>query len=219
MRVALTLALFTSLLMSLTGQVTEMESQMSLGNQNAFVMEHENADKKDVQKILEKAIKEFGKVKRNKKADEWYCEECEVPGLPGNTKVYFQVEEGKNMTTSYVYFDNANSFIDSESNASSAADLSKRLQHVGYDVQKHVIGEELKDQENTLKDRNKDLEKLEKKNKNLHEDIEKYRKKIAEAEADIEKNLQSQEDSKIEIEQQKNAVEEVTTRLNAVGKN
>lgn len=200
------------------GQVQEREATLSLGSQNAFVTEHDGADRKMVNKILENAVKEYGKVKRNKKAKEWNCMQCTVPGLSGPANVYFKIEEGKGMATSYLFIDDGTQFISSENNPEVAERISKNLTNVGFDVTRAVIGNELKDEEKNLKDRNKEQEKLEKKNKDLHNDIEKYKEKIAEAEKNIEKNLQEQEDKKMEIEKQNRTVEEVTTRLNNVGK-
>jgi len=212
--------LLCSLFLAFAGnsQVSERASEISLGSQNAFVTEHPGASKKMVTKILENAIKEFGKVKRNKKAKEWNCLQCDVPGISGPANVYFTIEEAKGMTRSYVFFDDGTQFISSDNNSDLAANLKKKLTMVGYDVTRAVISNELDDEEGNLKDRNKELSKLEKKNKDLHNDIEKYKKKISEAEAEIEKNLHSQEDKKMEIEKQSRLVEEVTEKLNAVGK-
>ena len=219
MKMLFTLILIFSTSLCLDAQVAERVHPLSLGNQVAFTMDHEGANKKTVQKYLEKAIKEYGKVKRNKKAKEWNCLQCNVPGISGPANVYFKVEEGKGMATSYVFFDDGTQFVSSENSGELAAEISKSLQQVSYDITRHVIGEELDGEEDSLKDRNKELGKLEKKNKELHEEIEKCKKKISEAEAGIEKNLQQQEDKQMEIEKQKSVVEEVTTRLNAVGKN
>ncbi len=215
------LTLFTFLTFSIfaSAQISEASTPLSLGSQNAFVIEHEGADKKMVNKILEDAINDYGKVKRNKKANEWNCLQCEVPGISGPTNIYFKIEEGKGMTRSYVFFDDGTKFISSDNEPELAQRLREGLNHVQNNVTRKVISNHLNDQENVLKDRNKELGKLEKKNKDLHEDIEKYKQKIAEAEKGIEKNLQEQEDKKIEIEKQKRVVEDVTTELNNVGNN
>lgn len=198
--------------------VAESESELSLGNQPAFVMTHEGADKKMVNKILENAIKEFGKVKRNKKAKEWNCLQCSVPGISTPANVYFKIEEEKGQTTSYVFIDDGTKFVSSDNAPDVAATIKKKLMNVNYDVTRAVITKEMEGEEDNLKKRHKEQEKLEKKNKDLHNDIEKYKEKIAEAEKNIEKNLQEQEDKKMEIEKQIRVVEEVTTRLNGVGK-
>ncbi len=212
--------LICSLFIVVTGysQISETAAEISLGKQNAFVMDHPGASKKTVTKILENAVKEYGKVKRNKKAKEYNCLQCDVPGMSGPTNVYFKVEEGKGQTTSYVFFDDGSKFISSENNADLAAGLKDKLMNVSFDVTRSVISDELDDEEDNLKDRNKELSKLEKRNEDLHNDIEKYKKKISEAEAEIEKNLQNQEDKKMEIEKQSRVIEEVTTKLNNVGK-
>ena len=218
MKLLFTLGFSLLLMTGLVAQISERSMELSLGHQNAFVIEHDGANKKMVSKILENSLKEYGKVKRNKKAKEWNCLDCDVPGI-GKANVYCKIDEGKSQVTSYVFYDDGTQFISSENSPEAANRIKQDLTYVGYEVTKAVIGEELKSQENSLKDRNKEMKKLEKKNEGLHKDIEKYQKKIAEAEADIEKNLQEQEDKKIEIEQQNRVVGEVTDRLNNVGKN
>jgi len=217
---SLTLIICTFFIVTSTfGQVTESEALISLGTQNAFVTEHVGASKKMVNKILENAIKEFGKVKRNKKAKEWNCMQCRMPGVAGLTNIYFKIEEGKGQTTSYVFVDDGTQFISSENDEDAAASIKTRLTNVGYDITRAVISKELDNEEDELKDRNKELRKLEKKNQDYHNDIEKYKKKIAEAEKNIEENLLDQEDKKMEIEKQIRTVDAVTTKLNEVGKN
>ena len=219
MRIILTL-ISTMLTMYLAAQeITERAYPLSLGEQNAFVIEHDKADKKQVEKVVQKAIKEYGKVKRNRKANEWSCLECTVPGLSGATNIYYKIEEGKGLTSSYLFFDDGTKFISSENAEAAAASIRKQLNYIKHDVTRVVITKEMEMEEDNLKDKNKDLEKLEKKNKELHEKIEEYRKKISEAEKNIEQNLQEQEDKKMEIEKQIKTVEEVVTRLNNVGKN
>ena len=140
----------------LIGQVSEHKTALSLGEHNAFVLEHPGADKKMVSKTLEKTFKEYGKVKRNKKAKEWSCLQCDVPGI-GQTNIYFKVEEGKGQVTSFVFCDDGTQFVNSENNQEAAAAISKSLKYVGYDVEKQVISKELDREENSVKDRNKEL--------------------------------------------------------------
>lgn len=219
MKQLISIMMFAFIAATALAQVSETSSALSLGNQNAFVIEHDGADRKMVNKILENAIKDYGKVKRNKKAKEWNCLQCDVPGISAPTNVYFKIEEGKGMTTSYVFYDDGTKFVSSDNSPEAADRIKQNLTLVMHDVTRAVISNELKDEEGVLKDKNKEQEKLEKKNKDLHEDIEKYKKKIQEAEAEIEKNLQAQEDKKMEIEKQGQVIDKVTERLNSVGKN
>lgn len=202
----------------LNAQMFESKQELSVGLQNAYAMDYPDADSKMVEKALEEAIKEFGKVKRNKKAKEWYCQDCKIATISSNPmNIYYKIEEGKGQTTSYLFFDDGGKFLSSENN-DAQADIERFNMNIFHDVKRMVIGEELKQQENQLNDYQKDLEKLEKKNKDLHDDIEDYKEKIRKAEKEIEQNLQEQVDKNIEIEQQKNKVGEITEKLNNVGR-
>jgi hypothetical protein len=173
-----------------------------------------------VEKIVEDAIKEYGKVSRNRKAKEWSCNECQISRISSQPiKVYFKIEEGKGQVTSYTFFDDGEKFI-SSANDEAGAEVIKRMNIDIYnDVKRAVFAKELEQKEKELKDFEKDLSKLEKKNENLHEDIANYKEKILNAEKEIEQNLQHQVDKKIEIEQQKKVVKAVTDKLNNVGRN
>ena len=189
------------------------KTTISLGEHTAFALDHVGAEKKMVEKSLEETFKQYGKVKRNRKANEWSCMDCTIPGI-GAVNAYYKVEEGKGQVTSYILIDNGSEFV-----AESNGDIDKLNTEVYNGVKKMVISKELEGEEKTLKNNNKDLSKLEKKNKDLHKDIEEYKEKIRKAEKEIEQNLQAQEDQRIVIEQQKKVVSEVTERLNNVGRN
>lgn len=204
--------------LSLDAQVFESNQDLSVGTQNAYAMDHPDAEKKMVEKALDEVIKEYGKVKRNRKAKEWNCSECNVPSISSSPiSIYYKVEEGKGQVTSYLFFDDGSQFL-TKSNSDKSAAIEKINMDVFHNVKRKVINKDLENQEDNLKSFNKDLSKLEKKNNDLHNDIEEYKEKIRKAEKEIEQNLQSQEDKKIEIEQQKNKVSEVTEKLNNVGR-
>lgn len=208
------------LTLTLAGQVEELKYDISLGEQNAFMMDHPDADKKMVEKVMEDKLKEFGKVKRNRKADEWICEECNVH-LVSHTpfRVYYKIVERKNLVTTYMFFDDGSKFISSANAATEAEKIKDLNMDIYYEVKREIIRKELETMEDKLEDYEKDLSKLVKNKKDLHEDIEKYKEKIRQAEKDIEKNLNDQQDKKIEIELQKKAINTVIDKLNSVGRN
>lgn len=202
------------------GQNSERKASISLGDQNAFVVEHPGAEKKMVEKALEAEIKKFGKVKRNKKAKEWACMQCKASSISSSpVDIYYKVEEGKGQVTSLIFISDGTQFINSDNDSGAANAIQEIHTNIMYDVEKRIITKQLENEEGNLKDYQKDLSKLEKKNKKLHEDIEEYKEKILKAEADIEQNLLDQEDKKLQIEQQETKVGQVTDLLNNVGKN
>ena len=143
--------------LGMNAQVFESKQELSVGLQNAYALDHPNADKKMVEEALENAIKEYGKVKRNKKAKEWYCQECKIPTISSNPmNIYYKIEEGKGQITSYLFFDDGGQFLSSD-NGTAEADIERFNMNIFYDVKRMVISKELEDQEDQLKDYNKAL--------------------------------------------------------------
>ena len=216
----LILSLFLFLSLSITAQVSEQKFDISLGSQNAYMIDHIDAEKKMVEKVLEETFKQYGKVKRNRKAKEWSCQECKISTISTTPiNVYYRIEEGKGQVTSYTFFDDGTKFVSGQNDSDASRAIEKINMDIYYGVRKAVITKELEVAEKGLKNFEKDLGKLEKKNTNLHGDIDNYKEKILQAEKDIEKNLQEQEDKRIEIEQQKKMISKITEKLNNVGRN
>lgn len=220
MRAKFNVLLFTLFTMTLNAQeVMQKEAVMSLGNHIAYVVDLEGADENVAKDVWEEYLKEYGDVKRNKKAKEYFCEECKINMIsPSPVQITLKIDERKGMSVASAFFDSGENFINSETDPDAAVVIEKFMYNYALTVKRKVIEDELKDAEDDLKDYTKDQEKLEKKNKDLHGDIEKYKKKIVEAEEDIEKNLQAQESKQIEIKNQTEIVEEIKNRLNSVGK-
>lgn len=199
-------------------QLYEVNGDLSVGTQSGFGMKYPDAEKKMVEKAFENAIKEFGKVKKNRKAKEWQCSECEITDIsPNNLNVYYKIEESNNVVTSSLFLDDGTKFLTSE-NSNVFSKLEKLHSHIGNDVKRMIIRKELEEEEKSLKDLEKDMKKLVKKNEGLHKDIENYKEKIRKAEQAIEENIKHQEDKNGEIDAQKQTVESVTQRLNNVGR-
>lgn len=220
MKIFNTLFFCIALVLGLSAQVSEKAFTMSLGSQNGYLIDLDGAKDKDVEKLWKKYLKEHGKVEKNKKAKEHYMTAVRIPMISraGNVDLYSKIEKGTNRSTLYVWVDNGGTFASSDETPDVSEGIETFITDFSYIVQKEVIKKELEDQEDKLKDLNKDMSKLEKKNKGYHEDIEKANKKIVEAEENIEKNLVEQDNKTVEIDQQQKVVEEIIDRLNAVGR-
>ena len=181
-------------------------------------MDYPGAEKKMVEDAVEDAIKEYGKVKRNKKAKEWYCQDCKISAISSAPlNVYYKIEEGQGQITSYLFFDNGQKFLEM-ADTDAKAGIERLSTEIFNDVQRKIINKELENEEDNLNNFEKDLKKLGKKNEGFHKDIEGYKEKIAKAEKEIERNLQEQESKKLEIEKQKTLLESVKSKLNNVGR-
>ncbi len=202
-------------------QVTQEKVSASFGTQNAFVVEHQGATEKHAEQAWKDFMKPYSKkTKFNRKSNTWETTEAEMPGV--STKdlgVYFKVAEGNGVTRTSVFFDDGSVFIDGQNSPDKIAEIESMLTTYSDMVYTLVVEDELDDQEEVLKDYNKDLDKLKKQNQKLHDDIADYEQKISEAEDNIITNLSEQEASEAQIVEQQGIIEAVKTKLNNIGKN
>ena len=202
-------------------QVEETMERMSQGEHTCYTITHNGADRKTVEKNFKEFMKEYGKVKHDKKKKEYYSEEADISYLSKDQpmQVFLKYEEQKGQTVSNIFFYDGSGFINSEDYPIKSEKAAKLVEEFGQFVDKYVIGEYLEDEEKKLEKLEKSLSKLEKKHRDYEDDIKNYEKKIIEAEEKIEQNLLDQDDKRYEIEKQRKQVEKVTDELNSVGNN
>lgn len=216
----LTLA-FSFITVSMFAQVEEGAVMMSTGEHNAFTVVLKNADYKRAENVWKEYTKPFGKFDRDRKRKEYRAESINIPSISRSTdySVTLKLNEQKNQTTAHVFFQSDGRYVDSRMDPEVADNMRAFVEHFQFDVDRKVIEEQIKKEEDRLKNLHKDLSKLENKNNDLHKNIEKYEKKIVEAEEDIVDNLKSQDDKQIEIRNQTKVVESLTKDLNSIGRN
>jgi len=174
------------------GQVSEDDRAMSQGLYNAVIIDLPQTEVKFAEKCWKDYIKEFkGKTKKNRKADEFVTEECQINGLGGSN--YFTMygradETGEDVEIKMWVQYEADDFLSSGTYPDRYAEAEKFLIRYG--------------------------KKLERDNDRYHREIENARDRIAKAETNIEENIIEQEKAKQEIDDQKDAVKEVTKRYN-----
>ncbi len=216
----------TSLIVLLTtitsfGQIMEKDLRMSEGVQNALVVELPGADAKKAEKIWKSFIKEFGKVEKDKKMKEFFIEQTIVPAIDQEyaIDIFTKFDEYDNNTRAYFWFKMDDHFLNSIDDESEIEGADAFLTDFSIEVEKQVVKEELKSEENGLKNLQKDLSKLEKEESNLHRDIQKAKDTIRKAEEKLIENANKQKEKMAEIGNQEEVVKMVSTKLNNVGKN
>jgi len=221
MKIFIALFITATFALSVNGQdIREMDKSMSLGTKSAFVITHPKATDKMVEQAWEDHMKKNGKTKNNRKAKELETLDTKINMISSKSlNIFFAVEEGVDQSTSYIFFDDGEKFINGNNDPKATDGIYEFLTPFVYGVEKLVIQENLDNEEDVLKDLGKDLEKLEKGNENLHDDIDKMKEKIREAEMEIEKNLQEQTAKQAEIKTQESVISKVKDKLNAVGRN
>ena len=215
---ALTLTFILATLSSFA-QVNEQSRTMSLGEQNALIVEFSDIDVKTVESVWKDFFGAFGKTKKNRKADEWYVTGAEIGslGLTHPVDLYAQISGGKSNASVVTWIDMKGSFLSSKQHPDTYAKTATLLEDFKIAVKKSVIEEELKEQQKLLGKLEKDLQKLLRENDNLNRTIEQAREKITKAEQDIKQNLQDQVNKKVEIETQQKTVGNVEQKLKQLG--
>ena len=211
-----TLFVLSFLTICLSAQTQEVKQQMSLGIQNGISVNIPDADAKFIDKIWKKYTKDYGKLSKNKKAEEEYIEAAVIQTINGKSPMNIYTTTEKNQIVAF--FDDGTGFLNSTDYAKEFQSASEFMKEFGNEVTRELIRIELEKEEDILKKNNKEYEKLKKDNIDLHKDIENYKQKIKKAEADIVTNDKDQERSKAAIEAQTKIVETVQTKLNNVGK-
>lgn len=208
--------------------VFEEDMNMSLGTKNALYVDVEGADKKIAEKAIESLLKEYGKVKKNRKAKEYFAESITIPAIGGSQPldVFVKVDEMNDKSRLYMWVYDGSSFITSVDDSEQVDGAESILKDFYVKARRQAIQKEVDNEEDTLKDREKDLKKLENKNKNLHKDIAKWEKeiedrhrKIEQAKLDIEQNITDQDDMTVQISEQKDVVRSTVEKMNNVQRN
>ncbi len=226
--ILLVVACFATVSLTAQAAVFEEDKNMSLGNKNAVYIDVEGADKKISEKAIQDLLKEYGKVKKNRKAKEFYAEAVVIPSIGGGqpVDVFVKIDELNNQTRLYMWVYDGNDFITSLNNEEAVSGAESILKDYYVSARRAAIKKEVDYEEDQLKDREKELKKMESNNTNMHKDIAKWEKeiedrqrKIEETKLAIEQNLVDQDDKRVEIETQRGVVTSTVDRMNSVQKN
>lgn len=216
---SLGLLAFTPSLFAQYNVVQERERNMSFGSRPAFYLEFPNASAGMVEDMWKDfAKKTYGaKLKKDKKSSEWSATELKSPLMGGDPfAVYSVVEKTSRGASLSVWYDAGTYFLNRRDNSSRAEEVSRSLRTFYYDVRRATIAQEIKAEEDKLKDMEKRQKALQKDSDGLRKDIEAWKAKIKKAEEDIVKNEQEQEANIKEQEAQRTAIQSVQERLKNV---
>jgi septal ring factor EnvC (AmiA/AmiB activator) len=154
------------------------------------------------------------KLKRDRKSDELTATELKSAMMGSDQfAIYSTIEKSDKGSALNVWVDAGAYFLNRRDNQSHTSEFSNSLKAFYYDVRRATINQELKVQQDKLKDLDNRQKKLQKENDGLHKDIDSYKSKIKKAEDDIVKNEKEQDAVLRDNEAQKRLIEEVKRRL------
>ena len=192
---------------------------MSLGTLPGIVLDMNEIDQKSATAYWSAYVKEYSKLKKNRKADEFYAEDVRIPLIrPSEIDLFSKVEDLQSDSRLYVWIDLGDAFLSSENDAETFGKAKKFVDDFAVYAEKKHVEELLDTAEKDLKSYEKDLKGLGKDKESYEKSIEKAKEQIAKMERNIEENIISQEDKTTEIEKQKSLLKTIQDRLAAVGK-
>jgi outer membrane murein-binding lipoprotein Lpp len=199
-------------------QVVERSVGMSAGVQNALVLEVPAVDAGLVSDLWKDYMKDFyrEKPKWQRKDKEWLSDDADIAALGmGNTvDVIAKTEQKGDDTFIYMWIDLGGAYLNSRQHRERYTKAEKMLVRFGLEVARAKVKIELEEQEDMLKDLNRDLERLATDKERYEREIQRARETIAKAEQDIEDNLKAQEEMAARIKAQEDVIKSVQKRLN-----
>lgn len=186
------------------------------GSHDGFVVTIPYGDKKMIEKELKAELKSW---KGNYKPKDFiFVDDCKLKEMGKNTfDVYAKVEDiADGGATVSIAIDLGGAFLSSGEHGEQYKIIEKKLYEFGVKAAKNVVAEDVKTEEKILKEKEKELEDLKKAKEDSEKDILDYQEKIKKAEEDIKKNETGQGDKEKEITVQKEKVQEVIKKKEAI---
>lgn len=198
-------------------RVMERSATMSLGNNNALVINIDGVNAKLVGKVWEDFMdKRYdAKVEWQRKTKEYFIDNLNVTAIGGATPVDIHAntkESGENVTFT-LWVNMGTTFLNSNDNYDQFKEAEKLVDEFAMEVSKEKTRIDMETQEKQLKQLEKELEKLTSANERYHSDIEKAKEAIRKAEENITQNEKDQETTRQKIENQKQVVDNVKKKL------
>lgn len=213
---------FLAVSVGLNAQIIEKEANMSLGVQMSNQVMLDDINDNDAADLWEDYFegRYDGKVKRNRKADEYYVTGVRINSIftVSNIDVYVKFEERGSNTQMTLWVDLGMAFVNSVEYPTEYKGVVDLLEDFRIYARTYAVNEELENAEDDLESLKKDLDQLESKNAKLHEKIDDYQQKIIDAKAEIEQNLLDQDEKRQAIDRQIEVLKEIQVRLESIKK-
>lgn len=194
--------------------VTEVDRPMSFGTRPGFSVGFPNTDQKLVDEVWTDFVKNnfAGKLKKGKKGEKSASQLRSVSVSSNDFTLYSKLEKVGDGAQLDVWFDIGPFFLNRREDATRTNETKELLTRFYYDVRRAAVGQEVKGEEEKLKEMEAKIKKLQRDNSTLNKDIETYKAKLKKAEADLVQNQKDQEATIIDIDKQRQAVEAARQR-------
>lgn len=202
----------------LFSQVKVEEKNVNInGSKNGFYLTIPYGNDKQIDKALNSELNSWkGKVKKEK--DYYFADDCSIKEMGDNTfDAYAKVEpiaEGGAYVS--VAIDLGGAYMNSGEHGTQFKFMQTKLNTFGISAAKAAVDDEIKAEEDLLKEKQKELADLESDQAKKEKEIEEYKQKIVDNEKAIEESKKNQETKKTEIKEQEVKLETVRKKKEAI---
>jgi hypothetical protein len=213
------LSLFFLPLMLKAQNIQESPRTMSMGTKNSYYMTIDNLNAKEVEKLWLEFIKDAkGKTKKDRKTNEVFADDMSLPTVSSNlVDVYATfTDKGNNNTEVVTWADLGGAFLSAQDHPEKVEAFRSWLNTFGRKTRVRKVELEMVNEENKLKDLNKDYSRLQKDQDRLNKDIADAQQKLAEAQKSIEVNKAAQVTRQQEVFNQQKVLDLIKEKLKRV---
>ena len=196
--------------------VAESAREFISGSRKALVIEMPGIKEKMADKVWKPYIDKYGgKTRKMKELGGYLTTDTEIYTIGGLEKmnVYARFEESREGCSAIVWFELKGRFLNGAEDAKAIGDARTFLEQYGLQVRIAHTEEELEAEEKSLKNLEKNLDRLKREHDGHVRDIELAKEKIRKAEAAIEENGKAQVSTGEQIGAQQTRVQSVRDRL------
>lgn len=196
-------------------ELEEVDMDMSLGNNNGFILDLPEYDYKFATQVWKDYLKEFrGKTKRVKRSSELFTDDATISYMSSNSvDLYSKIDRSGSGCALNIWFDLGGAFLDSENHGEAREGVDLFLNGYQKKLKVGQIKNELSGEQKELKSLEGKLAKLQSLNDRYHKEIENWKEKIAANEDKIKTNINDQSDMENAIGSQKDKVKDVEVKL------
>jgi hypothetical protein len=202
---------------SLNAQVKVEEKSVNIdGAKNGFFVSIPYGDDKQIEKALKEELQGW----KGKYSTKGYIfvDDCSIKDMGDNTfDVYASIQDiPDGGATVMLAIDLGGAYMNSGEHGAQFKYMKDRLMKFGVKAAKSAVDDEIKAEEDILKQKQKELADLESDQAKKEKEIEDYKAKIAENEKAIQESKSNQETKKGEIKEQETKVQAVIAKKEAI---
>ena len=188
---------------------------MSLGEKTGVEVAIVDASPEMVEKDWQKFMRQYKtKAKKPKKSDEIFADDATIENMSNNTvDVYAKVNPTTYGSKLTVFFNLGGSFVSSQEHEVAFGVAKMMLHEFAVQEAAKVVDIELDNQQDVLKDLNKELDKMLKSKSKSFKEVEKAKALIAQREKDIEEAERAINVKQEQIEIQKEILKTLEIKL------